>query len=75
MAKTEYQQSTLVVLSVLLGSGMDCSISFCYKQFSSCSLSAPLETFKYCGECLKFLLMAAIELFLANLPVKLATDE
>lgn len=33
-------------------------------------LSAALGTFKYSGECFKFLLMAAIELFLANLSIK-----
>lgn len=64
----------MVAFSVLLGSGMDCFVSFCYRQFCSYSLSAALETFKYDGECFKFLLMAAIELFLASLSIKLVTD-
>lgn len=53
---------------------MDCSVSFFCKRFGSDSLSAALETFKYTGECFKFLLVTAIELFLDNLSVKLVAD-
>lgn len=42
----------------------------CYKGFGSHFLSAALGTFKCSGECFKFLLVAAIELFLANVSVK-----
>lgn len=72
MAKTE--QSTSVALCVLLESGMDCFVSFCYKRFGSHSLGAAVGTFKDNGERFKFPLMAAIELFLANLSIKLVTD-
>lgn len=43
---------------------------FCCKGFGSHFLSVALGTCKCCGECFKFLLMAAIELFLANLSIK-----
>lgn len=59
---------------MLLGSGMDCFVSFCCKRFGFHSHSAAVETFKYNGKCFKFLLTAAVVLFLANLSVKLVTD-
>lgn len=70
MAQTEVSWGHIGSLSVLLGSGVGCLVCFCYKGLGSHFLSAALGTFKYSGECFKFLLMAAIELFLANLSIK-----
>lgn len=69
-AQTEVSWGHAGALSVLLGSGVGCLVCFCYKGFGLYFLSAALGTFKYSGECFKFLLMAAIELFLANVSIK-----
>lgn len=70
MAETEVTWGHPGASSVLLGFGMGCLACFCYKGFGSHFLSAAFGTCKYSGEFLKFQLMAAIELFLANLSVK-----
>lgn len=70
MAQTELSWGHVGASCVLLGSGVGCLVCFCYKDFVSHFLSAALGTFKYSRECFKFLLVAAIELFLANLSVQ-----
>lgn len=70
MAQTEVSWGHVDALSVPLGSGVGCLLCFCYKGFGLHFLSAALGTYKYSGESFKFLLIAAIELFLASLSIK-----